>query len=36
MSDVRTSLGLAADGSETFEIKNAKGEVIGYETTYPE
>jgi hypothetical protein len=36
MSDTRTSLGIADDGSETFEIKDASGNVIGFETTYPD
>jgi hypothetical protein len=36
MSELKTSLGVAEDGSETFEIKDKNGTVIGYETTYPE
>jgi hypothetical protein len=35
MSDVRTSLGVDASGAETFELKDDKGNVIGYETVYP-
>jgi len=35
MSESRTSLGIDDSGAETFEIKNNKNEVIGYETVYP-
>ncbi len=35
MSESRVSLGIKEDGSETFEIKDDSGNVIGYETTFP-
>lgn len=35
MSDVRISLGVDDSGAETFEIKDDKGNLIGYETVYP-
>lgn len=35
MSESRVSLGINPDGSETFEIKDEAGNVIGYETAFP-
>jgi hypothetical protein len=35
MSETRVSLGLNNDGSESFEIKDDSGNVIGFETVFP-
>jgi hypothetical protein len=34
MSESRVSLGINADGSENFEIKDELGNVIGYEVVF--
>lgn len=35
MSELRVSLGVNESGSETFEIRNEDGTVIGYEEVFP-